>query len=521
VQARAHVKQPPRALTLAEIEEIVARFGRAAGDAQDAGFDCVEVHAGHGYLFHQFLSAEANRRDDRYGGATVTERARFLQDVIRAIAAEAPGLGIVVRLNGSDLVPDGGTPVDAAAAAAAAEAAGAHAVIVSAGVYGSVPYTIPMLDDEEGGHLDFAAHVRTTVGIPVFSVGGIDRPAIAEAAIRRGACDAVVVGRALIADPEWAEKAAAGRVAAIRPCVGLVDSCAGVLEHGAPIGCAVNPEVGRETRSVLAAAARRARVVVVGGGPAGMEAACRAAELGHAVTLLERRAGPGGMLALAARTPPLLRLRRLVAWYERRLAEAGVDLRLATEADAALLASLAPEHVVVAVGAQTAVPVVEGYDLLPAWTIEDYLEGLPSTIGAVPSPARPVVLGATRAAMATALACVRGGGDATMLARERLGWDASGLVRRAYKTRLEREGVVAHRGRLLGLTADGVLWESEEGERSLAPGDGVVVADGRVPVSLPGLAALGCPVTVVGDAREPRDCASAVADGRDAAESIG
>ncbi|MBM3679701.1 MAG: NADH:flavin oxidoreductase, partial [Actinobacteria bacterium] len=141
VPPRAHVKQAPRALTLSEVEEIVERFGRAAGDAQDAGFDCVEVHAGHGYLFHQFLSAEANLRDDRYGGRTVAERARFLGDVVASIRSEAPGIAVVVRLNGSDLVPGGSGPEEATEAARAAVAGGAHGVIVAAGVYGSVPDT--------------------------------------------------------------------------------------------------------------------------------------------------------------------------------------------------------------------------------------------------------------------------------------------------------------------------------------------------------------------------------------------
>jgi NADPH-dependent 2,4-dienoyl-CoA reductase/sulfur reductase-like enzyme len=427
-----------------------------------------------------------------------------------------------VRLNGDDLIAGGSGPRDAAEAALAAATAGAHAVIVSAGVYGSVPYTIPMLDDEEGAHVELAAYVRENLSIPVLSVGGIDRPSIAEAAIARGACDAVVVGRALIADPEWVEKAALGDVGSIRPCIGLVDSCAGVLEHGGPIGCAVNPEVGRERRYRPTRAVLRRRVVVVGAGPAGMEAACCAADLGHDVVLLERAASPGGMLALAATTPPLARLARLVAWFARRLDAAGVGIRTGVEADGEVVAALDPDAVVLAIGATSAVPVLDGFDLVPTWTIEDFLDGGPSTCGVVPIPASLVVLGATRAAMAVALRGTRHGADVTLLARERLGWDASGLVRRAYKTRLAREGVEALRGRLVELRVATVVWASDDDVRAEVSTGGVVIADGRVPATFPGVDRLdGIPVTLIGDAHEPRDCAAAVSDGRQTAEAIG
>ena len=243
-----HVQEPPHELTRGEIEAVVEAFGRAAARAVEAGFDAVELHAGHGYLVHQFLSAESNRRGDVYGGGTTAERARFGVDVLARIRGEAPSLALVVRLNGDDIAPGGIGVTDAVDAARAFAAAGADAFVVSAGVYGSVPYTIPMLDDAEAAHLGLASFLKARLAVPVLSVGGLGRPSVAEAALRRGDCDGVVVGRALIADPEWAEKAAAGRAGEIRPCIGLVDACAGMLEHGDPISCAVNPEVGRELR---------------------------------------------------------------------------------------------------------------------------------------------------------------------------------------------------------------------------------------------------------------------------------
>ena len=270
----------------------------------------------------------------------------------------------------------------------------------------------------------------------------------------------------------------------------------------------------------LGASTRPSRVAVVGAGPAGLEAACRAAEAGHEVVLLERCVHTGGALAVAARSPTLRRLERLVGWFDRRLAAAGVDLRTETMATAPIVAALAPELVVVAVGSVTDPPVLDGYDLLPAWTIEDMLCGRASTLGGRLAPTRPVVIGAGRPALAGALACAATGADVALLCRERPGFDASGLIRRAYLARLEREGVRRVRGRPLALTADGVRFVDDDGDEGFVGGDGVVIADRRGPVALAGLDDLEAQVVVVGDARAPRDIASAIAEGREAVDAF-
>jgi 2,4-dienoyl-CoA reductase-like NADH-dependent reductase (Old Yellow Enzyme family) len=516
----AFVREVPRELSTGEAEAIVEAFGSAAAAAVEAGFDAIEIHGGHGYLIHQFLSAQANARTDRYGGATVEERARFGTEVVERVRAAAPGVAVVVRMNGADLVPDGMSSAEATVAAGAFAAAGADALLVSAGVYGSVPYTIPLLDDPEAPYVEGAAHVRAHVDVPVIAVGGFARPAVAEAALRRGDCDAVAVGRALLADPDWVAKARAGRAADIRPCIATVDSCAGMLAHGEAISCAVNPEVGRETRPPPARARRPGRVVVVGGGPAGMEAACRAAQLGHEAVLVEREDRLGGALALAARTPPLARLARLVDWYERRLRAAGVEVRLSEAASSdAPLGVAAPDAlldetalaeadlVVVATGARTEPPVLDGYDELATWTVEDLLAERPSSLGSAGRPARPVVFGDGRIALATVLAF---GPGATLLSRDRPGGDASGLVRRGYLARLDRAGVERVRGVPARLSAGGV-WRDGE----LVEADGLVLADRRVPDRPAGVDGVR-----VGDARSPRDLAAAIAEGREAVDAF-
>lgn len=516
VPPRVHVKVPPHELSTQEVEQIIAAFGRGAAAAAAAGFNAAELHGAHGYLVQQFLAAESNRRTDRFGGASVAERARFGVEVVQSIRAAAPGLALLVRVNGDDLVPGGLTAADAAAAAAAFADAGAHAIIVSAGVYGSVPYTIPLLDDSEATFVHAAAYVRTHVDVPVVAVGRISHPVTAEAALVRGDCDAVAVGRGLLADPHWVEKAAAGRADHIRPCIATVQGCAGMLQHSEPVSCSVNPDVGREATAMVRRTAVPRRVAVVGGGPAGMEAARRARELGHDVVLFERAERLGGALRLAALTPPLEHLLRLVAWYERELSDAGVDVRLRTAADAAALAAVEADLVVAALGAHSEIPVLDGYEHLPAWTVESLLSGEPSSLDTSVLPGRAVVAGGGQRALATALWCAHQGVEVTLLSPGPVGADTSGLTRRAFLWRLERRGVTRVAGRAARLSAAGVHWRDADGGERLVAADGFIIAEPLQPERADGLGRVDA--VRVGDGRQPRDIAAAIAEARDAVD---
>lgn len=496
-----HVDEPPHELTTDEIAGVVAAFGSAAAVAVEAGFRAVEIHAAHGYLIQQFLSSAANQRGDAYG----EDGARFGVEVVESVTAAAPDLAVVVRINGSDLI-DGGLSVDDGIAAGTRfAAAGADALLVSAGVYGSVPYTIPLLDDPDGVFLDLAAAVRESVDVPVIGVGRITRPAMAEAAIIAGDVDAVAIGRALLADPDWVAKAAEGRVDDIRPCIATVQGCAGMLQYGEPVSCAVNPEVGREARPGPQPAAR-SDVSVIGGGPAGMEAARRAAELGHAVTLWERADALGGQLRWAAATPPLGHLERLLAWYERQLDRLDVDVRLGQAAPADN-----GEHRIIATGAVTDLPAVAGFDAMATWTFDGLFAGEPSTTGTDRPSGRVVVVGAGQRTLATALWLADSGCDVTVLAPGPLGRDTSGLARHAFLARCDRAGVTRLQGRLVGAGPDGV----ETADAGQIGADGLVLVEPLRSVSTAALTGVR-----VGDALVPGGIAEAIASGRQAAESV-
>jgi NADPH-dependent 2,4-dienoyl-CoA reductase/sulfur reductase-like enzyme len=284
-----------------------------------------------------------------------------------------------------------------------------------------------------------------------------------------------------------------------------------MLQHGEPISCAVNPEVGRESRPIPGPTDRPRVVAVVGGGPAGMEAARRAAELGHRVTLFERGPQLGGQLRWAAATPPLAHFERLVAWFEGRLAGLGVTVRLGTDATARTLELEGPDAVIVATGAVTEVPALEGYDLLATWTMEDAIDGKPSTTGSIGLPVGVVVAGAGQRALATALWAADVGAHVTLVHDGRTGADTSGLARRALLARCDRAGIGLIEGRITRIQDDGVGLA----DGGFVPAGGLVLADRLRPESPSGVDG-----TRVGDVRSARDVAAAIAEGRQAAEAL-
>ncbi|WP_420614160.1 FAD-dependent oxidoreductase [Candidatus Spongiisocius sp.] len=515
-----HVSRQPRSLEISEVEDLITAFAAAARKASAAGFVAVEVHAGHGYLIHQFMSAGSNRRDDAYGGETVAARARFGVEIVGAIKEAVPELAVMVRLNGADFVPGGLEVADAVVAARSFASAGADGLVVSAGVYGSVPYTIPLLDDPEGTFLDLASQVRVGVDIPVVAVGRITDPSTAEMALASGRCDAVAVGRALLADPAWATKARSGQPARIRPCIGTVEGCAGMLQHGDPISCSVNADVGREVRpSFPPARAAPRRLVVIGAGPAGLEAARKGALKGHEVVIVDRADAIGGSLRLAAQTPPLRHVQRLADWFSLEMEHLDVDVRLRFEATAASVCDLDPGFVVVATGSVTEVPVLDGYDRMPVWSAEGLLAAGESTLGTQEPIGEIVVLGGGRRALATSLWLIGEGHPVVVVAGTRAGSDTSGLARRAYLSRIESAGGSVVRAIPRRLDKSGLVASAGDSEIFISCG-GVVVADPARSIRPNWLDQLEAPFVVIGDARAPRGIGPAIAEGNDALRAM-
>jgi 2,4-dienoyl-CoA reductase-like NADH-dependent reductase (Old Yellow Enzyme family) len=360
----------PQPLERSQIRELVEYFARSARNAVAGGFQGIEIHGAHGYLIHEFLSPRSNRRTDEYGGS-LENRMRFCIEVLGAVrAAVGPEVAVGLRLVGDEAQRDGASlgPEDAAVIATRLEAAGLVDFLdVSIGLSGA-GLVRPMYAPPGFGVYAAARVKRAVARTPVFTVHRIVTPEQAEDILARGEADAVTLVRALIADPDWPAKAQAGAAATIRRCTGTNQGCYGSLLQGLPVGCVTNPAVGREEvlgHGTLAPAARTKRIVVIGGGPAGLEAAWVAAARGHSVTLLERADRLGGKIRLAARLPGRGEMADFADWRAAECARRGVDIRLGVEATAEGVLALAPDAVVVATGGRASTVAPSKWHRLP------------------------------------------------------------------------------------------------------------------------------------------------------------
>ncbi|MCP4380243.1 MAG: FAD-dependent oxidoreductase [Hyphomicrobiales bacterium] len=350
-----------------EIAEVVEAFAAAAARCMLAGLDGIEVHCGHGLLLNQFLSPLTNRRVDRYGGS-LENRVRFPAEVVAAVRASVgDGIPVGIRCSGDELVQGGLSVDDMAEVVPRLVAAGRlDYVDVSAGNDGYVVSNMLHEPPMGGASAPFAAvsrRLREVVGVPIIHGTGIATAEVAEAVIARGDADLAGMCRALIADPDLPLKAREDRIAEITPCVGCQQACFGRLFSGRHISCVGNPETGRESELVAPAAVKKPHtVLVVGGGPAGLEAARVAAAHGHQVTLMERSDKLGGRVRLAAIPPGRQRWLRLIDHKAGELEHLNVRIELDCEANAATVVERRPDAVLVATGAVPAMPEIEGIE---------------------------------------------------------------------------------------------------------------------------------------------------------------
>lgn len=356
-----------RIMDRADIAQMVEWFAAAAERAKRAGFDGVEIHAAHNYIIAGFLSAYFNKRDDEYGGP-LENRARLLMEVLAAVRARVGAdFPVWLRLDAYELrTPGGITLEDAKTVAVMAEAAGADAVSVSAyaAVTEGVAFTEAPLVQQPGGFLEWATAIRKEIAIPVIAVGRVE-PEVGDLGIARGQYDFVAMARKLLADPELPNKLIAGRPQDVRPCI-YCYVCVSQIFINQRVKCAVNPRTGHESELVIAPAATPRHVVVVGGGPAGMEAARVAALRGHRVTLLERSDRLGGTLFFAALA--YAENGRLLDHLVEQVRNLPIEVRYNSEATPQLLRELGAETVLVATGARRAAPAIPGAEQDHVWS---------------------------------------------------------------------------------------------------------------------------------------------------------
>ena len=350
----------PHALDRGEIAEIVERFGDAARRAAESGADFIGIDSAHGYLLAQFLSPWCNKRDDEYGG-DLAGRMRFPLDVLAMVRKATGGaLPIVYRISGDEYQDNGLTLADVCAIAPHLVAAGVNLVDVSAGIYETNWWITQPMEMPQGVLAPLAREVRKHVDVPVSVSGRITDPSVAERLIESGACDFITMGRALQADPEFPAKARAGRTAEICTCIACNQGCSDMHSRGLPIVCLVNTTTGREREFSIRPTAAPKRIVVVGGGPAGLEAARILALRGHTVTLFERDDEPSGQMLLSRLVPGREELTAHLTWLVGSAEGAGVRLLLRVEADADRVLAERADIAIVATGSELGLPNIPG-----------------------------------------------------------------------------------------------------------------------------------------------------------------
>jgi 2,4-dienoyl-CoA reductase-like NADH-dependent reductase (Old Yellow Enzyme family)/thioredoxin reductase len=515
-----------RALAIAEIEEIQKLFVASARRLMHAGYDGVEVHAGNGYLFQQFFTPRINKRDDRYGGS-FDNRARFVLETIDRLKNELPDFTLIVRLSASEFV-EGGYPMeDIIELSRRLERAGVAALDISGGSNESPQlskYCIQPPSFARACLAPYAKPIREAVSIPVFVAGRLVDPADAEKVLAEGCADFVSVGRALYTDPHWCLKAFGEIDAPIRKCIAC-NVCFERLTLEKDVACVHNPVIGTEFEAIEYAepqlfpqrrSGRRKRVLVLGAGVSGVEAARVLAGRGHEVAVWEKTSRVGGQMHLAVAAPDKREVEPVWTYRAEELEAMGVRIEREAKVDAQAIARLAPDFVIVATGARPRPSPFDTSRLSPAVSVVHAWDILPAP-ERVPDGSRVTIIGGGMVGMETAdLLSLRGVGCTVVEALRQV---ADGMARNNRMELIERvlaRGVrVLTESSVVEATGTSLTVSSPRGETAnVEIGDFLIVAIGPAPEREAALACeeAGVPYALVGDANKPGDFMTCLRD---------
>ena len=498
----------PRPLTIEEIHQITEEYGDAVRRAREAGFDAVEIMAGMGYLVARFLSKLHNKRTDEYGGI-IENRARFLLEIIANAKKKAGGdYPLMVRFLADEFLEGGNTLEEGVVIAQLLEKAGVDLLDVQVGTQDS-PIPVIQSSVPQGAFVHYSESIKKVVNIPVLTGIRISDPAVAEKILEEGKADLVGIARALVADPELPNKVRENRLDDIRPCI-LGCHCLDVCFPGNTVRCEVNAQAGRETEYKVEPARKVKKVLVVGGGPAGMEAARIAALRGHQVTLCEKRDRLGGLLLLATVPPFKHEIRDLINYLALQIKKVGVQIELGTEASAQSIKEMKPDVVVMATGAVPIIPEIPGVK-------GDNVIGALDVLSEVKEVGNEViVIGGGQVGCETAEFLVEKGKKVAILEMMgRIGVDIGGATRWVIMQRLRKAQVrLETKAEVVEIIDKGVRLK-RNGSLEFMEGDTVVYAVGfesntRLAEEIIPLANAAPELHLVGDCVQPRKIVNAI-----------
>jgi len=500
----------PKAMTVEEINQTIVDFGEQARRAKEAGFDAVEIHGAHGYLINQFFSPRINRREDEYGGST-ENRGRFAVEVTRHVRrVVGDTYPTLFRLSAREMVEGGYELEEGLIWARMVEQAGADLLNVSGGTaesYQTVVQFVSPMSFPEGYLVPLGEEVKKMVNIPVAVADRLNNPALAEQILREGKADMVAVGRNFLTDPYWPSKALKGEENRIRPCVACNICLWSLQSVNGDVMCFQNAALGYEAESQIEPVKVPKKILVIGGGPGGMEAARVARKRGHQVVLFEKSDKLGGQMLLAAVPPYKETLMKAVKWLIGELEYEGVEVRLNTEATIGLLEQEKPDAVIVAAGASPHIPAAfSGPNVLTAW---DVLRG--SQTGQ-----QVVIIGGGLVGAETAEFLCEKGCEVTIIEMlDELATDMEGTTRLLLLKRLAAAKVRAMISSEVKEVREGQVVVRRGGKKETIEGETIVVAVGsksnRELVKT--LESKFHEVIVIGDCVQPRKAMEAIHEG--------